>query len=636
MSRPEMYTYSPVTDSEIRLVTFTQAKKGELEASIQHVTLNSDDPIKYTALSYCWGDPSTLVDVPCDGKVLSITTSLHEALCEIVEVSPHKTLWIDQICIDQEDLFDKSRQVSKMNVIYDKAETVLVWLGPETASASRAVDFVKKVGEIALPTATDMFRWDHYVDDEEHEATKLERAEKYTVEKSNELGISFDDLESWDAFSEFFDKPWYQRMWTVQEIIQARKAVVVYGSYTLQWELVSAAAKWFVHKAEVIHSRNSRGVDGMWLVNQMVSIPWRAKMGSEYHPQLLGQKMRPTCKWGLRDLLEELRPRLSSDPRDKVYSVVGISELDGIFGDDQKIAVDYSLSVKDVFTNAADMIFRTDFADGVDLIWSARQPSNEPGWPSWVPDWRQKTGQGCEWEIGKPFKINSDRNGRYKYIPTSDPYALAVQGKIIGKVTYRSRYCHFGELFQSSGLREVYQDCMERLHTYPTGEDVREAFGLTILGGLLSNRLKEKEISMERYIETYMDFFDVTQMSQATPEDKAMREQALEKFYALGYNAEWLMKILDTYCERRFFLTDTGYMGLANHKVIEGDVIAILFGFRWPCVLRPKADNNGKDFEFIGEAYAHGMMDGQGVQNLPIDESIEGHEYYVGEQFLLK
>ncbi|CAI6086888.1 unnamed protein product [Clonostachys chloroleuca] len=636
MSRSEKYAYSPLTDSEIRLVTFNQAKKGELEASIQHVTLNSDDPIKYTALSYCWGDPSTRVDVPCDGKVLSITTSLHEALCEIVEVSPHKTLWIDQICIDQEDLFDKSRQVSKMNVIYDKAETVLIWLGPETESASKAVDFVKRVGEIALPDTTDMFRWDHYVDDEEHEATKLEKVEKYTVEKSNELGISFDDLESWDAFSEFFDKPWYQRMWTVQEIIQARKAFVVYGSYTLQWELVSAAAKWFVYKAEAIHSRHSRGVGGMWLVNQMVSIPWRAKMGSEYHPQLFGQKMRPTCKWGLRDLLEELRPRLASDPRDKVYSVVGISELDGGFGDDKQIAVDYSLSVKDVFTNAADIILRTDFSDGVDLIWSARQPSNELGWPSWVPDWRQRTGQGCEWEIGKPFKINSHRNGRYKYIPTDDPYALAVQGKIIGKVTYRSQYCHFGELFQSSGLREVYQDCMQRLDTYPTGEDVKQAFGLTILGGILSKGLKEKEISMERYVETYMDFFDVTQMPQATPEDRAVRDEALEKFYKLGYSAEWLLAILDAYCERRFFLTDTSYMGLANHKVTEGDVIAILFGFRWPCVLRPKAEDNGKDFEFIGEAYVHGMMGGEGVQGLAKDESVEGDGCYVGDLFLLK
>ncbi|KAI9932586.1 hypothetical protein MW887_008831 [Aspergillus wentii] len=549
----DSYRYAPVAESEIRLVTITEAEQGKLEATIQHVDLDPEDPLKYTALSYY-----------------------------------------------------KSAQVKKMNLIYDKAETVLAWLGPASKSTALGVNFVKKVGDIALTTATDMFRWDDYVDNEEHSATRLERKEEYTQEKSHELGIPFDDLASWDAFSEFFDKPWYQRMWIVQEIIQARKDIVVCGPHSVSWE-------------------------------HMVSIPWRAKIGSEYRPELLGQKMRPTCRWGLRDLLKGLRPRLATDPRDKVYGVLGISVQDGSFGGEEGLTVDYSLSVKEIFTQATREIIKSDPTNDLNVIWSARQRCDEPGWPSWVPDWRQSTGYGCAWGIGKPFNTAPRVNGEHRFIPTDDPFALAVQGTTLGRVTYRSQYSHFGELFEHSRLREVYQDCMDRLRTYPTGEEVRQAFGLTIVGGHLTEALVETGTSVETYAENYMDFFDVTQISQAIPAERATRETLLRAFgEGLGFDKGWILAVLDAYCERRFFLTDTGYMGLAHHEVLEGDLIAVIVGLKWPCVLRPKTDNHDDGFEFIGDAYTHGMMDGEGVQDIPKDESEEGRGRYVGQKFLLK
>jgi hypothetical protein len=115
-----VYEYKPVGKSEIRLVTIkSSGADGQLEASIQNVELNPDDPVKYTALSYCWGDAVNLVQIPCDGQFLPVTTALHEALLEIIKFTPHDALWIDQICINQDDMVEKSEQVSKMNLIYD-------------------------------------------------------------------------------------------------------------------------------------------------------------------------------------------------------------------------------------------------------------------------------------------------------------------------------------------------------------------------------------------------------------------------------------------------------------------------------------------------------------------------------------
>ncbi|KAF4446867.1 heterokaryon incompatibility protein [Fusarium austroafricanum] len=621
----DTYTYSPVSQSEIRLVTVKPGgADGQLEASIKNVELDPDNPPKYTALSYCWGNAVNLVKVPCDGKIFSITTALHGALVEIIKFSPHDALWIDQICINQEDMAEKSEQVSKMNQIYDKAETVLAWLGPAVKSTELGVEFVKKVGQVALPTATDMFLWDNY--DEKHEETKLERVEELTDEQSSELGIPFTDEGCWRAFSEFFDRPWFQRMWTVQEIIQARKAVVVCGPYSLSWEHVSAAARWFCYKAQPIHNKYPRQVDGMCLVKDMVAIPWRFKMGSEYYPGLFNQKTHPTCKWGLRDLLENLRPRLATDPRDKVFALLGISDIDSKLLDDNGMAVDYSMSVTDVFTQATDEIIKVDTSD-LNVIWSARQRNEETGWPSWVPDWRLATGTGCKWGIGAPLKSLGKPNGKHTYIPTTDPHSLAVRGKAIGRVTYTNEHRHFGDLFQYSCLRQVYDACMARLSTYPTGENVKTAFGLTLIGGLpFPTGLQKNETSLETYTDKYMEFYDNTQMPFGTPEENAVREAALKKTYAVGLDMSWLQEVLKTYCERRFVVTDSGYMGLAHHEVLEGDVIAVVVGLEWPCVLRPKSERHDDGYEFVGDAYCHGVMNGEAVQEI-LNESKEGQVF---------
>jgi hypothetical protein len=479
---------------------------------------------------------------------------------------------------------------------------VLAWLGPAGPTTGAGIDFVKKVGEIALPTATDIFRGEGHEPGDEHESTKLEKVEEYSLEKSRELGIPFDDELSWEAFSSFFDRPWFERMWTVQEIIQARKAIVVCGNYSLPWELVSAAARWICYKGKAVHDRHKRQVNGMCLVRQMVGIPWRYKYGSEYLAEILGQKTRPTCKWGMRSLLERLRPRLASDPRDKVYALVGISDLHGESSEGRTLTIDYSQSVAEVYTQVTHAIIKHDATSDTNVIWSARQRNNHPGWPSWVPDWRLKTGYGCEWGVGKPLKTASDNpNGRHTYIPASDPSTLVIQGKVLGRVKYRSPYSHVGELFKHGGFRELHRACLEHLDSYPaTGQDVTTAFAMTMIGGRLNKRMVMFGTSVETYAARFLGFPDAIVMPTNTPERAAAREEAMSGFYKIGLDRFFVQDIIDTYCERRLFTTDTGYMGLGHHEMLEGDVIAIVFGLQWPCVLRPISGYGNDQFAFVG------------------------------------
>jgi hypothetical protein len=79
---------------------------------------------------------------------------------------------------------------------------------------------------------------------------------------------------------------------------------------------------------------------------------------------------------------------------------------------------------------------------------------------------------------------------------------------------------------------------------------------------------------------------------------------------------DWLRKYL-ILCARRFFVTDTGNMGIGNYHMVEGDVIAILFGMHGPCVSRSKSDDPCDGYEFIGEAYVRGTMHGEATRGLP-------------------
>jgi hypothetical protein len=117
----ELYTYSPLESSEIRVARFTQDSNGELQATIEHVEVDPEDPFKveFSALSYVWGDPKSTTYLNCNGEKLKITTALEEALHAVIKHNPNDLLWVDQICINQNDVKDKSREIVKMHMIYD-------------------------------------------------------------------------------------------------------------------------------------------------------------------------------------------------------------------------------------------------------------------------------------------------------------------------------------------------------------------------------------------------------------------------------------------------------------------------------------------------------------------------------------
>ena len=96
---------------------------------------------KYTALSYCWGDPSKTRPIHCNGKKLRVTRTLWSGFWHLrseMPVGTTRSYWIDAICINQSDESEKNVQVPRTGDIYRRAARVLIWVGDRSSSTHTA------------------------------------------------------------------------------------------------------------------------------------------------------------------------------------------------------------------------------------------------------------------------------------------------------------------------------------------------------------------------------------------------------------------------------------------------------------------------------------------------------------------
>lgn len=138
MAQPkERYEYSALQGhSSIRLLTILPGSfDTPLSCHLNEYQNCHDTP--YDALSYAWGEsvPQQSISIcgPADSEqstqYISITQNLSEALLHLRAESAPRKLWVDALCINQEDLEEKSLQVAHMGQVYRKADQVIVWLG---------------------------------------------------------------------------------------------------------------------------------------------------------------------------------------------------------------------------------------------------------------------------------------------------------------------------------------------------------------------------------------------------------------------------------------------------------------------------------------------------------------------------
>ncbi|PMD42116.1 hypothetical protein L207DRAFT_376915, partial [Hyaloscypha variabilis F] len=114
-----------------------------LKCHLKHVSL--DDPLPYEALSYVWGDSNKKDQIHCGNGTLSVTINLHSALRHIRAEETERVVWADAVCINQDDIDERDKQVRLMGQIYRSARQKLVWLGEETKELELSLQSIQNL-----------------------------------------------------------------------------------------------------------------------------------------------------------------------------------------------------------------------------------------------------------------------------------------------------------------------------------------------------------------------------------------------------------------------------------------------------------------------------------------------------------
>lgn len=119
-----------------------------LECTFETVHLASAPP--YEALSYTWGEEAASVRILLNGEEFMVRPNLAYALAAL-RISEPCVLWVDALCINQQDTTERNHQVGMMGGIFRRAERVLVWLGRPSSgwdsSVAGALEMAKRLGE---------------------------------------------------------------------------------------------------------------------------------------------------------------------------------------------------------------------------------------------------------------------------------------------------------------------------------------------------------------------------------------------------------------------------------------------------------------------------------------------------------
>ena len=348
------------------------------------------DKPEYAALSYTWGAPIFDHHVICDGRRLAITAHLDAALRRF-RTTTWWMLWVDALCIDQINIPERNYQVPIMKHIYSQASVTSVYLGESCPLHEEVLKLMQSLMVLAqilqkysLAELEDMETPDvatSRVRDAAIRFIELKRAGFPGLpEGTTDLmsaGFPHPQHPVWEAMQSLFLRPWFRRMWIIQEVGLSSDVIAMLGEHRVNWRLV----------IESMHAYSEGGL-GLWnvtTVQDMTAMTEFTKSGDSVLG-LLKVRNYPQCR-SLIELLNYFRKCLCSDPRDKVYALLGLANDQGAH---QMVSIDYSKSVEAVYLECAEFLVRN--GDGIKMLTQAgilqgcNDTSVELSLPSWVPD----------------------------------------------------------------------------------------------------------------------------------------------------------------------------------------------------------------------------------------------------------
>jgi Heterokaryon incompatibility protein (HET) len=622
----EWYEHSPIDASnQIRLIELLPPQKGsEDRSSNEAVRCKIHSPSiaqtpAYEALSYTWGKMNRhlVISVLLEGdeQALFVTPQLLMALRRLRLLAVSRFLWIDQLCIDQENDAEKGLQIQLMGDIYRKAERVVIWLGEDSRSLVQTpvceevgfADLLADLCRVITGTTDQNLR----VNVELLESLIDIRPcyHKTTIEEIRTLAIY-----------EILNRPWFRRAWVFQEASLARELLVQYGSWEVRFED-------FQHMIDAVSyicatSTIPKGPRRRWLDKDTSGFEM-IKLIQNARRRLLETNDTSLAKHEddvfLSTLLQVLRRVEAFDPRDLIFAFLAFQEDEGITSTTES----YKQTHEHVWKYATECIIKSSKSFDV-FAALCGDVDRKLDLPSWVPSWSE-----C-FPYSRPIAAPGSRFRASRRMPhfwndCENSAGLMVRGKIIDIVThfptppistFRGSHHHvklflWWLLLVDGSKRYLYNfqkllgDILEvKLQTLEV-DLMRTVLADGAMGSQQPLRCVPEMVKIITHGEHVGDIRDAGRINELTPEEKEVLAE-YEKLEDLATVAEL----------KRVFFTENLQLGMAPSAIQPGDQIAIIHGSKVPLVLR-QISSRSKEYSVISQCYLEGWMYGNPPKERP-------------------
>lgn len=627
----------------------------------------------YDALSYTWHLPveeqssatSGVISefggsINCNGMKLDVTTNLRDGLLRLEQFRQETLIWIDAICINQQDLAERSAQVNMMGRIFRSARTVVVWLGePQSGRNVLTVEDTIRFME-QLPCI------------KEQQSESISDYENTALAALREMPFAL-NLSDWLDLGLFFCRSWFQRCWIIQEIVLASTIEVYCGHTRIPWGLLQNAVRCLA----VLRRQNSFS---RTLRDQRITI-----LNSIPVVLLAREHCRSGKLWRLETHLALSRTYQVTDQRDKIFALLGISDKSSLASSViSKFDADYTKSIEQVYTECAAHLVEGQAGYSVLSMVEARSyPAPRPI-PSWVPDFSVPPippplairGQ-CPFSAGGSTGPLSTQptvspNGKELYLPAAARLGRISHTSETGEeICSLERMTHLFYLLADPGLRlakrrtpaaaealwrALIANLANEQHPAPASLGTSFAQWVTYL------IMRALDTASHASAHAADHFPDGVSPPKPTPTfDSPMRDlmssgvhitalrsapleyrysnvrAAVDDFITAWDGAIPLQELLDAtriavaagdrarlevthkfvgtflrMCSaRRVFSTEQGDLGIAHQGARVGDEVVVVPGTAVPFVVR---EVEGGAYVLIGEAFVHGAMDGEALE----------------------
>ncbi|CEI61900.1 unnamed protein product [Fusarium venenatum] len=568
------YKYSRLKDKkEIRVFVLLPGKEDDvLRGVIQ--TCPFKDPIAYNTVSYVWGgnqQPRYKLLTP-EG-VLNIQASLFLVLKRIRKTDKPMVLWVDAICINQNDKKEKSQQVKLLPQIFQRSECTYAFLakdpGHDTAIKMLTRAFIDLIG-INDKTSESLSDISECPDD----------LAKFEVPSQND--------PIWQDLAELLDHTWFKRVWIVQEAVASPSVIFVCDKLSIGWNVMSQALT-YLDSGRSLPPEVSVAMEPFTTLDNLRE--WDARQ----------------TRWSILLLLEGFRGLQSGLKRDRFYALLGIA-CDGNLPDFEP---DYEIPFEDVVITFARALVSN--GEGIQLLHRAGISTQPDRFPSWIPDWTVPKSPSLDDSLSRGIQYHtcgSDKNVRISCLGKDELLVIGYQVDKIARITKSSNTPgswrqYFAEIHSmveslqcSSGLKQSY------LWEVPVAGSrhgrVAESDYIDLVD---SYKAFQKFMKKMKWKKGYKiaDIFN----SASSEESRASEEGNLAQ-RSRSY-AELLTGTLEGW---RFVNTEEGRCGVVPPDAQVGDEVLIVGGGNVPFLFRKSTKRQGS-YQLVGECYVDGIMQGE-------------------------